>query len=272
MQGRLSPRPNDRLQAFPHGIWQREFECAKKLGFSAIEWIFEAPRVEENPLSSSAGQTEIRNLAEDTGLAVRSVCADYFMLRRLAGDGADATRKNRDALLVLIEAAAAIGAERILIPLLESSRVDTPELRAEVRESLAGCAERAKKCGIVLGLEMEVAGSEYRALIDSVGHTAVRAYYDVGNSTAQGFDVATDVLPLLDVLHAVHIKDRRCGGSSVPLGTGDSNFLGFFRALRASDFCGDLLLQHYFEGDPEGAARAALQTVRHLLDQAMAKP
>ncbi|HEY8944067.1 MAG TPA: sugar phosphate isomerase/epimerase family protein [Polyangiaceae bacterium] len=268
MQGRLSPRPPDRLQAFPHGSWQKEFGIAAHLGFAAIEWILEAPRAEENPLLSAEGRAEIRRVSAASGVAVRSICADYFMVHRLAGDGEVATHKNRRAFLEMLDAAHEIGAERILVPLLETSAVDTPELRAEVRESLAAVAEHAAARGIVLGLEMEIAGPEYRALIDSVGSPAVRAYYDVGNSTAQGFDVATDVLPLLDVLHAVHLKDRRRGGSSVPLGTGDTNFSGFFRVLTRHDFRGDLLLQHFFDGDPEGAARAALATVQALLDEA----
>lgn len=268
MQGRLSPRPRDRLQAFPEATWQKEFETARALGFSAIEWIVEAPGVERNPLLSAAGRSEIRQRISETGVLVRSVCADYFMVRRLAGDGSGATRENRAMLSTLIDAAREVGAERILIPLLETSRLDTPELEEEVVESLASCADQAGACGVTLGLEMEVPGSAYRAVIDAVGHPSVRAYYDVGNSTAQGFDVATDVEPLLDVLHAVHIKDRRRAGSSVFLGSGDCNFIGFFRVLAGSGFAGDLLLQHYFDTDPEGAARAALSTVRTLLREA----
>lgn len=270
MQGRLSPRPPHRLQAFPHGLWQHEFELAAGLGLDAIEWMFEAERVEDNPLSSSSGRAEIREIARATGVVVRSVCADYFMVRRLAGDGEEAVRKNRNALLSLVEGAQEIGAERILIPLLETSAIDTPQLASEVCESLAFAAPRATECNVVLGLEMEIAGLEYRALIDAVNHDAVRAYYDVGNSTARGFDVATDIAPLLDVLHAVHLKDRRRGGTSVPLGTGDTNFAGFFRVLASRGFEGDLVLQHYFDTDPEGAARAALGAVRSLLAEAKA--
>jgi L-ribulose-5-phosphate 3-epimerase len=267
MQGRLSPRPPDRLQAFPHESWRNEFDTAARLGLAAIEWIFEAPRAEENPILTSAGRARIRQAVSDSGVVVRSVCADYFMVHRLAGEGREAVRKNRTALLALIEAAEAIDAERILIPLLETSAVDTDELKREVQESLAEVADRAAECEIVLGLELEISGVEYRALIDGVGHPAVKAYYDVGNSTAQGFDVATDVEPLLDVLHAVHLKDRRRGGSSVPFGEGDTNFRGFFRVLARRGFRGDLLMQHYFDRDPEGAARHAHEFVRAQLAQ-----
>lgn len=265
MQGRLSPRPADRLQAFPHASWRREFDVAARLGFDAIEWIFEAERVEDNPLASAAGRAEIRRAVAESGVAVRSVCGDYFMKHRLAGDGTDATRKNRSALLAVIEATRDIGAERILLPLLETSAVNTPELVSEVQASLTFAADDAARSQVVLGLELEIEGHAYRAVIDGVGHPSVRAYYDTGNSTAQGFDVGTDIVPLLDVLHAVHVKDRKRGGGSVPLGTGDTNFRTFFGALARHGFQGDVLLQHYFDEDPEGAALAALELVRALL-------
>lgn len=265
MQGRLSARPAGKLQAFPHASWREEFGIAARLGFDAIEWIYEADRVSDNPLSSAAGRAEIQRVARDTGVKVRSLCADYFMVHRLAGDGEAQVSASVSVLCNLVEIAAELGAERILLPLLETAAVDTPELRAEVARSLGAAAPLAARNGVVLGLEMEIPGVEYAALIRAVGHPAVRAYYDTGNSTAQGFDIALDIAPLLPSLFAVHVKDRKRHGSSVPLGTGDCNFDGFLRVLARNEFSGDFVLQHYFEQDPEGTARAALAYLRERL-------
>jgi len=265
MQGRLTPRPPNKLQAFPHACWQREFSAAARLGLDAIEWIFEFERHTENPLWSAEGRRAIRRSAAASGVHVRSLCADYFMVHKLAGGGAESVAESVKILLWLIDAASEIGAERILIPLLETSAVDTPELKAEVVESLKQAAGAAERRGVLLGLEMELPGAEYRELIDRVGHPAVRAYYDIGNSTAQGHDVARDVLPLLPVLCAAHVKDRRVRGGTVTLGTGDANFEGFFRALNAAGNTPDLVLQHYFDEDPREAARDALVTLRRVL-------
>jgi hexulose-6-phosphate isomerase len=268
MQGRLSPRPPGKLQAFPSASWRQEFDRAKELGFDHIEWIFEADRAEENPISSSGGRSTIRRAMLESGVFVRSVCADYFMVHRLAGAGAAAVRENVEVLKQLIERARELGAERILLPLLETAAVDTPELEDEVVASLASAAPFAEAAGIVLGLEMEIAGPEYAALIGRVGHPSVRAYYDVGNSTAQGFDAATDIVPLLSRLFAVHVKDRKRGSSSVPFGSGDANFAGFFATLASSRFDGDFVLQHYFDSDPLGSAKASLDFVRAGLRRA----
>jgi L-ribulose-5-phosphate 3-epimerase len=271
MQGRLSPRPAGKLQEFPWQSYGAEFAIAARLGFHSIEWIFEAARFEENPLWTEAGREEIRELVATSGVRVQSVCADYFMVHRLAGEGAVALSQNRDVLADLIVATNAIGADRILIPLLETSAVDTPELKREVAISLKSVAEVAERYGVTLGLEMEIPGGEYARVVQSVGSPRVRAYYDTGNSTAQGADIATDIIPILPLLHAVHIKDRVRGGGSKSLGTGDTNFAGFFPTLLRAGFRGDFVLQHYFEHQPELEAERSLSFVQQLLESAKAE-
>jgi L-ribulose-5-phosphate 3-epimerase len=271
MQGRLSPRPAGKLQEFPWQSYAEEFPKAARLGFHSIEWIFEANRFEENPIWTEAGRDEICALIERSGVRVQSVCADYFMVHRLAGESDAALARSRDVLAKLIVASHAVGADRILLPLLETSAVDTPALKREVVASLRSAAPVAERYGVTLGLELEIPGDEYAALIRSVGSSRVRAYYDTGNSTAQGADIAADILPLLPWLHAVHIKDRVRGGSSKPLGTGDANFQGFFPQLIRAGFSGDFVLQHYFEAEPELEAERSLSFVTQLIELAKAE-
>src|SRR5437868_11947729 len=135
MQGRLSPRPAHRLQAFPHQSWPEEFALAKRVGYSYLEWIYEAERAAENPITSAAGRAAIRACAAESALPVGSVCADYFMIHRLAGGSARARKEHARALCELVHWTAELGAKRILLPLLETSAVGSPELVREVTES-----------------------------------------------------------------------------------------------------------------------------------------
>lgn len=268
MQGRLSPRPAGKLQEFPWQSYADEFPKAARLGLHSIEWIFEEPRFEQNPLWTEEGREEIRELIAKSGVRVQSVCADYFMARRLAGESSAALTQNRDVLAELIVHTHAIGADRILIPLLETSAVTTPDLKREVAISLKSAVPFAERYGVTLGLEMEIAGADYAKVVRSVGSPRVRAYYDTGNSTAAGFDIADDIEPLLPLLHAVHIKDRVRGGGSKPLGTGDTNFQAFFPKLLRAGFRGDFVLQHYFEAQPELEAERSLSFLQQLLESA----
>ena len=41
MQGRLSKKIGNKIQAFPHKNWKSEFNKAKKLGLTTIEWTLD---------------------------------------------------------------------------------------------------------------------------------------------------------------------------------------------------------------------------------------
>lgn len=265
MQGRLSPRPESRLQAFPHQTWPDEFAQAKRVGFSYLEWIYEAERAEENPIASSAGRAAIRACAAASGLPVGSVCADYFMIHRLAGGTAHERSEHAAALSELVRWTRELGATRILLPLLETSALSTPEQVRQATESIQSVCPALEAYDVTLGLEMEIPGEEYAKVIRGIGHSHVRAYYDTGNSTAQGLDIASDILPLLPLLEAVHMKDRVVGGTSQPFGRGAANFKGFFAVLAGAGYVGDFLTQHYFDADPEASAAHSLGFVQSQL-------
>jgi L-ribulose-5-phosphate 3-epimerase len=262
MQGRLSPRPAGRLQAFPWASWRDEFSLAADLGLDGIEWIYEADRAADNPLARTEGRRAIRNAIDHTGVMVLSICGDFFMVHRLSDPGEVGEGAARE-LSRLMEMAHDVGARRILVPWLEVAALDTEEKRRTAIRNIRSALPSAERNGVALGIEMEIPGGAYRNIIEDIGHDLVTAYYDTGNSTAAGADVATDVVALESRLGAVHVKDRVRGGSTCILGTGDTNFSGFFEHLSHWDFRGDVVLQHYFE-DPAADARRALSFVRRL--------
>ena len=262
MQGRLSERPRSRLQAFPGNTWERELSLAKEVGFDCVEWVLETAPGPENPIWSTEGRSAIRAASDASGVAVSSVCADYFMSSSLGEPESVPIMKE------LIVAAADVGARRILVPLVEQAALPTEALRESFRHGIRQCLGTAEACGVVLALEMEVPGAEYAAFVHSFRHPLVRACYDTGNSTAQGFDIGTDILPVAPLLDAIHVKDRNVGGTSQPLGTGDANFDGLFAALAAHGFRGDVILQHYFDADPVLDALRSFKFVKQGLARA----
>jgi hexulose-6-phosphate isomerase len=263
MQGRLSPRPASRLQAFPRTTWRDEFDLAARLGFDGIEWIYEADHSAENPLISAEGRRVIREAADESGVEVMSVCADYFLVHRLSEPGAPGIAASKE-LARVVEATRAVGAARVVLPWLEEAAIDTDGKRATATGNLVEPLAVAERDEVAIAIEMEVDGVAYRRVIDEIAHPLVVANYDTGNSTAAGSDIASDIVALEGRIGAVHIKDRpHGGGTSRALGSGDANFRGFFRQLDAWDFDGDIILQHYFD-DPVGDARRALEFVREL--------
>ena len=266
IQGRLSPRPADRLQAFPKETWRSEFIIARELGLDSIEWIYEHEGASVNPLASESGRESIRQVADSSGVGVLSVCADYFMVHRLAGHSTSELAEHLGEFRQLVAWTADIGARRILLPVLEEARVDTAELQSELVAQLRACTQDLEEHDVTVGLEMDVPGPEYRSVIERVDHPLVGAYYDTGNSAAIGVDIAEDVRHLLPYLQAVHLKDRNVGGGSRPLGSGAANFREFFATLQRGRFSGDFVLQHYFGASEKSDAIRSLRFVcEHLV-------
>ena len=79
MQGRLLHKLNNRYQAHPIGYWQDEFILAKKLKLDLIEFIFDYDDYKLNPLMSLSGIENIQRMIRETGVNVKTICADYFM-------------------------------------------------------------------------------------------------------------------------------------------------------------------------------------------------
>lgn len=264
MQGRLSPRPKDRIQAFPWDTWKDEFLSARECGFLTIEWLFEADNFTANPLWTHEIES-IKKLIETTGVEVNSVCADYFMPNRLFGLAASDINRNVEVLIHLIRKSALIGVDVILLPVLEVSEVKSESDKVELIENLQKPLDVAKAMNISLGLETELPALEYRDLIERAGHPNLKVYYDTGNAASKGYDIEKDLEILAPLLCGIHIKDREPNGSSVMLGDGNANFTGFFRRLKELDYKTSLVLQSWFGDNQFDDARANLTFVNEHL-------
>ena len=269
MQGRLSPPVKGRLQAFPWNSWETEFAHARACGFDAIEWLFEAEDYEQNPLWTDAGVETIQSLTDETGVLVRSVCADYFMAHPFFRVSESERLRSVAVLNQLISRAAQIGIKVILVPVLEVSELQNEQEKIQLLDSLRGPLELAATHSIRLGLETELPAAEYLELIERSQHQALGVYYDVGNATAKGYHPAADVRILSEHLCGIHIKDRKRNGSSVLLDQGDVNFLEFFTALAETPYTGPLVLQTAFGDDFLSIAKTHLSFVRQHIDHGM---
>ena len=101
LQGRLSPSLDGRFQFFPKD-WEKEFLIAKDMGFTAVEWLFDWPDFENNPIISGEGRKKIKAASQQSALPVSSICADYYMKYRFLGRDSE---KSVDILKQLIQAA-----------------------------------------------------------------------------------------------------------------------------------------------------------------------
>ena len=236
MQGRLLPPFEGRFQGFPATRWPEEFDRAREAGLSCIEWIYEEPHAAENPLGTEQGLAQMRTVIKDAGVEVRSVCADYYMTQPLIsseGDPSDAAVRHLEWLL---GQAGRLGVQYIVLPFVDSSSLRSEAAVSSAQDVLHRMAPAAERLGLELHVECDLPPQRFLRFLRGIGHEAVRANYDIGNSASLGFSAADELGAIGPYIGSVHVKDRRLGGGTVSLGTGNADFVASFAGLRAAGF------------------------------------
>jgi sugar phosphate isomerase/epimerase len=250
MQGRLLPKYKGRYQSHPFGYWQDEFPKAAALDLDCIEFILDFNDAEFNPLLRDDGPDEILLLSEKTGVKVVTVCADYFMEAPLHHTDTGIAAQSQNVLRRLLSNGNKLGLTDIVIPCVDQSSLTDDTAKERFIARLRPLEEAAVMSGISLSLETDLAPQPFADLLEEFGSNRVTVNYDTGNSAALCYDPVEELSCYGNKITDIHIKDRKHGGGSVPLGNGDVQFCHFFKALRSLNYVGPFIMQAY--RDDEG--------------------
>ena len=242
MQGRLSPRIDGKIQAYPASTWQKEFEIAQEIGYAAIEWIVEKP-VETNALMTDSGKAEIKKVIASTGVRIDYVCADIFMQQPLVRMTEEIKSQNKDYLLKILKNAKEVGAIGVEIPFVDNSSVKNDNEKQEFIDAMQDAFKLAKDLDIKISLETDFSPIAFKELLEHIDLDFVQANYDIGNSASLGFDPKEELDAYGQRILNVHVKDRKLGGTTVPLGTGNANLDLVFKELNKISYSGGITMQ-----------------------------
>ena len=243
MQGRLSPMVDGKIQAFPWEHWQDEFRIAAQIGIIGIDWIVETYRLQENPLLTESGQAQIKALQEETGVRIASVCADYFMENPLIRCSPQELRERLAVLEQLMQQVHTLKIPYIELPFVDNAAIQGEDDMRQLVTGLTPFLSVAEEMQITFALETSLNPNDFQDLLARFNHPRVKANYDSGNSAALGYDCREEFAEYGDQIVTVHIKDRVLGGTTVPLGTGNADFLAFLAGLDQLNYQGPLILQ-----------------------------
>jgi hexulose-6-phosphate isomerase len=239
MQGRLlAPSDPTRIQSFPRDSWDAEFARAAEARLDCIEWIYDSHGRDVNPIVTDSGISRMHALQRDTGVAVTSLVADYYMEHLLTAN----ETIERD-LEWLIGRCAVAGIRRVVLPFVDASSIRDETGRIEVMRALRRALSTAERHNVEIHLETDLAPLPFAELLRELDHPLVRVNYDSGNSASLGFDVVQEFAAYGRRVGSVHIKDRVRGGTTVPLGQGNAHFEQVFSELATIGYNGDLILQ-----------------------------
>ncbi len=178
------------------------FDVAQRIGLDGVQVDFGRSE-NELPLFDAERQQAILQRADDHGLQVASLAMGVLNSIPYKSDPR-AERWVDQA----IDVARTMGTDIILLAffgngdLLEDPKgIDTTVSR------LKNIASKAEKANVTLAIESWLSGAQHLSILDRVGSSAVKVYYDVGNSHHKGYDIYQETRDLGDRVCQFHAKD-----------------------------------------------------------------
>jgi L-ribulose-5-phosphate 3-epimerase len=171
-------------------------------------------------------------------------------------------------------------AERFGLPIVNTAiggHVHVEESEQAFLANIGPLADAAQAAGVVIALEIHgdlmASGRRSLALLDRIGHPAVKVNYDTANVEYYGGERAEDDLPAIaDRVAHVHLKDTRGGKGDwdfPAIGEGHVDFGRVLEVLRAAGFDGPYSVEVEFKGGepwpPLDEVTAAMRASRDAL-------
>lgn len=190
-------------------------DAAKTLGMDGLEISAADEPKDVLKIADPTFQNTYKTAMERTGLVVPSIAMGLLNNCPFASD-----ERAPAWLEQTITAAASLKADVILLAffgqgdllqkkgLLGFGGGDLKEKEVDVVvQRLKDAAPKAAEAGVVLGLENTLSAAQNLSILERVQSDAVRVYYDVGNSTYNGYDVPAEIRDLDDRICQIHFKD-----------------------------------------------------------------
>lgn len=269
MQGRLVDRIDDKIQAFPWTQWQLEFPRAAALGLTMIEWTLDDSRLEENPFVTVQGQNEIRALMKQHGVTIPSLTGDCFMQVPFWGCTNAERSELLDKLDLILRAASLLNVRYVVVPLVDNGRMESPLQQQILIENLLVRADFLRSHNMQIIFETDYGPDDYCKFLALLPADVFNVNYDIGNSASLGFQPNEEFTAYGKRIVNVHVKDRKLGGATVPLGNGAADLEQAFSGLAGLGYAGNFILQtaRADDNDHAGALARYVAMTSALLDR-----
>jgi len=176
---------------------------AKNMGFDGVQ-ISMGKSTDRLPLSDPTLQKAFWDESKRVNLKIESLCLEILHRNFLKSDPLG-QRWVADSIPI----AKAMGVRVVLLPFFGKGALTTVAEMNKVGDVLKEVAPAAEKAGVVLGLEDTISAQDNVRIMERTKSPAVLTYYDVGNSTQNGFDVVKEIRWLGGVrICEVHLKDN----------------------------------------------------------------
>jgi sugar phosphate isomerase/epimerase len=212
------------------GALPESIPFASRLGFQGVQVSFGRKLVNgKMPADNPETIAKYNALSKQYRMPIDGTCVDRLHDNGLKSDKlapkwvSDAIRLTKD-----------LDTRVLLLPFFGKWAMKTQAEMDYVGDALRELAPEAEKANVILGLEDTISAKDNVGIMDRSRSKNVLVYYDVGNSTKNGFDVVSEIRWLgKDRICQFHLKDN-----PNYLGEGKIDFKGILRAIHDIGFNG----------------------------------
>jgi len=181
-------------------------DLAKQIGLNGVEISAGKPE-DKIAIANSELKEQYKSKMQETGIVIPSIAMGLLNDAPLASEP-----RAINWILDTIDSAKELNAKVILLAFFGKGDLrNKNELKSnevtEVINRLKECAPKAKEKGIILGIENTLSAQQNMEILEKIGSDACKVYYDVGNSTYNGYDVPAEIRMLKDKICQIHFKD-----------------------------------------------------------------
>jgi sugar phosphate isomerase/epimerase len=225
---------------------------ASKLGLSGIE--LDLGDYERNfPLSNRLIQDAYLEAGQEWGVSYPAIAVNTLCSYGMTNP--QNTEKGNIARLALRKGVEA--AERMNIPILQLPSFFDGEIKDEdgLKETincLKFACSYAMDRGVTVATENVLSVDDDKRLIEEVGYSNLRVYFDLQNHYYfKGYEIPKVLRDLYPYICEVHAKDGKKGDlSGALLGQGDVDFFGSVEVLKELGYEGWVHLENYYDRPP----------------------
>ena len=253
------------------------FPAIRDIGLEGVEVVVR----DDYPQDRFWDPVQRRRLADSAAACGITIASVLLSTHGRLDFPADAERRalGLEMARATLEGCAEIGVPVMMIPCFKQDHFTTILQLERSIEDLRALAPLAERLNVTVGLETLLPGAINRFLIDEIGSSHVRLYYDAGNTTNYGWDPFVELRDLAPVICRHHIKDVRgtfgyrpeVPGQKPPepkmkLGDGTLDLQAWIQAIRATGYDDWLMLETSPAGDDAFAeARHNAHRLRELV-------
>jgi len=177
------------------------FQLTKDIGADGVEIDMGGLGEREtfdNQLTNAATRQQFLDKAKELGLEIPSLAMTGFFAQSFA-ERPTVPRMIQDC----VDTMKAMGVKVAFLPLgVKGDLTKNPELRPAIVERLKMAGKIAEQAGVVIGVETSLSAAEDVKLLNDVGSSAIKIYFNFANAVKNGRDIPTELRTLG--------KDRIC--------------------------------------------------------------